>query len=117
MEDLTQPVIRHGTITRYIVRKGEVGLAWDNNQPVFFEGMLYIIGHILTITEGVYVKDSPLFIFERCISASEKQITLGAKKIVTVWDGEVGVSYFKGKLVVLKPDRHIIDSIEHVFQG
>jgi hypothetical protein len=41
MEDLTQPVIRHGTITRFIVLKGQVGLAWDNNQPVFFEGMPY----------------------------------------------------------------------------
>jgi regulator of protease activity HflC (stomatin/prohibitin superfamily) len=71
----------------------------------------------LIAIEGVYIKDSPLFIFEKCISASEKQITLGARKIITVWDGEVGVSYYKGKLVVLKPDRHIIDSIEHVFQG
>jgi len=104
MESLTQPVIKHGTITRFIVRKGEVGLAWDNNQPVFFN-------------EGVYIKDSPLFNFEKCISAGDKQITLGAKKILTVWDGEVGVSYLKGKLVVLKPDRHLIDSTEHVFQG
>jgi len=34
-----------------------------------------------------------------------------------VWDGEVGVSYFKGRLVVLRPDRHLIDSTEHIFQG
>jgi len=104
MEDLNQMVIRHGTITQFRVRKGEIGLGWDNNQPVFFE-------------EGVYFKDSPLFNFENCVSASEKQITLGAKKIVTVWDGEVGVSYMKGKLIVLKPDRHLIDSTEHIFQG
>eukprot|EP01114_Cavostelium_apophysatum_P001457 TRINITY_DN1125_c0_g1_i4.p1 TRINITY_DN1125_c0_g1~~TRINITY_DN1125_c0_g1_i4.p1 ORF type:complete len:733 (-),score=224.80 TRINITY_DN1125_c0_g1_i4:49-2136(-) len=104
MEDINQLVIRHGTITQFRVRKGEVGLGWDNNQPAFFD-------------EGVFIKDSPLFAFENCVSASEKQIVLGAKKIVTVWDGEVGVSYLKGKLVVLKPDRHIIDSTEHVFQG
>ena len=55
--------------------------------------------------------------FEKCVSAGDKFITLGAKKIVTVWDGEVGVSYLKGKLVVLKPDRHTIDSTEHTFQG
>ena len=104
MEDLNQQVIKHGTITRFTVRKGEIGLGWENNAPVFFE-------------EGVYIKDSPLFAFERCVPASEKQIALGAKKIVTVWDGEVGVSYLKGKLIVLKPDRHLIESTEHIFQG
>jgi len=104
MADLTSPVITHNTITRFIVRKGEIGLAWENNQPVFFE-------------EGVYVKDSAFFIFDKFASASEKLITLGAKKIVTVWDGEVGVSFLKGKLIVLKPDRHLIDSTEHIFQG
>jgi len=67
--------------------------------------------------EGDYLKDSPLFTFENCVAASEKLIALGAKKIVTVWDGEVGVSYMKGKLIVLKPDRHLIDSAEHLFQG
>jgi len=104
MEPLTKPIIKNGTITRVVVRKGEVGLAWENNQPVFFE-------------EGIYIKDSPLFSFEKTVAASEKQISLGAKKILTVYDGEVGVSYLKGKLVVLKPNRHLIDSAEHVFQG
>ena len=104
MESLSQTVIVFNTITRFIIRKGEVGLAWDNNSPVFYE-------------EGVYVKDSPLFKFERCVATSDKVITLGAKKIVTVWDGEVGVSYLRGKLIVLKPDRHLIDSTEHTFQG
>jgi NADH:ubiquinone oxidoreductase subunit len=41
MADLTQTVIHFTTITRFIVRKGEVGLGWDNNNPVFFEGNAY----------------------------------------------------------------------------
>eukprot|EP01116_Phalansterium_solitarium_P011185 TRINITY_DN267_c0_g2_i5.p1 TRINITY_DN267_c0_g2~~TRINITY_DN267_c0_g2_i5.p1 ORF type:complete len:370 (+),score=201.59 TRINITY_DN267_c0_g2_i5:248-1357(+) len=44
-------------------------------------------------------------------------ITLGAKKIITVYDGEVGVSYKSGKLLVMTPDRHLIQSADHVFQG
>jgi hypothetical protein len=72
---------------------------------------------LLRKKDGVYIKDSPLFKFEKCVPTSEKVITLGAKKIVTCWDGEVGVSYLRGKLVVLKPDRHLIDSTEHTFQG
>ena len=27
----------HGTITRYRVRNGEIGLAWDENKPVFVD--------------------------------------------------------------------------------
>jgi regulator of protease activity HflC (stomatin/prohibitin superfamily) len=103
IESLTKPVIKNGTITRLVVRKGEVGLAWENNQPVFFE-------------EGIYVKDSPFFSFEKTVAASEKQISIGPKKILTVYEGEVGVSYNKGKLVVLKPNRHFIDSAEHIFK-
>jgi len=63
------------------------------------------------------LKDSPLFVYEKSVSAAEKSITLGARKIITVWDGEVGVTYNKGKLVVLPPGRHIIEATEHVFQG
>jgi len=104
LQDLNQQVIRHGTITRFRVRKGEIGLGWDNNQPVFFE-------------EGIYFKDSILFSFEGCVSANEKKITLGSKKLITVWDGEVGISYQKGKLVVMHPDRHLIDSMDYIFDG
>jgi regulator of protease activity HflC (stomatin/prohibitin superfamily) len=104
MKSLTERIIKHETITRFIVRKGEIGLAWDENQPVFFD-------------EGIYYKDSPNFNFEKCVSASEKQIIFGAKKIITVYDGEVGVSYNRGKLVILKPSRHVLESSEHLFQG
>jgi hypothetical protein len=58
MEDLAQQVIRHGTITRFRVRKGDIGLCWDENQPEFFE-------------EGVYEKNSPNFVFERSVPASD----------------------------------------------
>jgi hypothetical protein len=40
MEALQQTCIKHGTITRFVVKKGEVGLAWENNNPVFFEGII-----------------------------------------------------------------------------
>jgi len=104
VKDLNSEVITHGTITRFRVRKGQVGLAWLNSQPTFFE-------------EGVYEKDDPNFSYVKSVDAGDKQITLGSKKIVTVYDGEVGVSFFHGKLKVLHPDRHIIESAEHIFQG
>lgn len=131
MKSLTERIIKHETITRFIVRKGEIGLAWDENQPVFFDGLLKILTFSYSLIEGIYYKDSPNFNFEKCVSASEKQIIFGAKKIITVYDGEVGVSYNRGKLVVifiiihfiiiifkiLKPSRHVLESSEHLFQG
>eukprot|EP01117_Protostelium_nocturnum_P011094 TRINITY_DN4026_c0_g1_i1.p1 TRINITY_DN4026_c0_g1~~TRINITY_DN4026_c0_g1_i1.p1 ORF type:complete len:725 (+),score=259.13 TRINITY_DN4026_c0_g1_i1:386-2560(+) len=104
MEDLNQQSIKHGTITRFRVLKGEIGLAWEDNHPTFFE-------------EGIYQKDSNNFSFVKCVVASEKEISLGSKKIITVWDGEVGVSFLKGKLQVLYPDRHFIESADHVFHS
>ncbi|PRP81599.1 prohibitin domain-containing protein [Planoprotostelium fungivorum] len=104
MEDLNQGCIKHGTITRFRVRRGELGLAWEDNEPVFF-------------SEGIYQKDSPNFTFVKCVSASEKEIALGSKKIITVWDGEVGVSFLKGKLQVLYPNRHLIESADHIFHS
>jgi hypothetical protein len=101
MVDLSLQVIRFGTITRFVVRRGEIGLGWENNQPVFFDGNALLVKKILKFfLEGVYEKDSPMFAFEKCVAAADKVISLGAKKIVTVWDGEVGVSYLRGKLVV-----------------
>jgi hypothetical protein len=68
MQDLNQQVIKHGTITRFRVLKGEIGLAWENSQPSFFD-------------EGIYEKDSPNFIFERCVNASDKQISLYPRRL------------------------------------
>jgi len=51
------------------------------------------------------------------VDVSNKEIVLGSKKIITVYDGEVGVCYDKGKLRVLDPDRHILDSADQVFLG
>jgi hypothetical protein len=71
MKDINAEVITHGTITRFRVRKGQIGLAWHNNQPLFFE-------------EGLFEKDDPNFVFVKTVDAGEKMITLGSKKIITV---------------------------------
>jgi len=42
MENLGSPVIRHTTITRFRVLKGQFALAWEENQPTFFEGIFFI---------------------------------------------------------------------------
>lgn len=94
---------QHGTITRFRVQKGEIGLAVRNNEPLFIE------------EPGTYQVNSASFKFEYAAKASDKSIVLGSSKIITVYSGEVGVSYNGGRLQVLQPGRHVIDKAEHTF--
>lgn len=105
LKDITETVITHGTITRFRVRNGELGLAWNDNKPIYIEQASF------------YEIDSPNFTFVKCVPASEKQVTLGSRKRIIVYDGEVGISYVNGKLDVLKPKTHIFDDAERIFFG
>jgi regulator of protease activity HflC (stomatin/prohibitin superfamily) len=105
LKDLTENCITHGTITRFRIRNGELGLAWHNNKPIFVD------------QPDFYEIDSPNFTFVRCVPASEKHVTLGSRKRVIVYDGEVGISYANGRLDVLKPKTHVYDDPERTFFG
>ena len=91
-----------GTITILRVTKGKVALAWKDNDPIF-------------ITEpGLYEFDSADFSFDSFRDAEERLIQLGAKKIVQVQTGRVGVTYDNGVLKVLRNGTHEIDSATHI---
>lgn len=96
-------VIVHGTITILRVTLGKVALAWQDSEPVFIS------------EQGLYEYDSPDFEFVEFREASEKLIALGAKKIVLVQTGEVGVTYDQGLLKILTNGRHLINSSTHIF--
>ncbi|CAD7959241.1 unnamed protein product [Amoebophrya sp. A120] len=102
--DMTDQVIRHGTITILRIPLGEIGLAWQLNEPFFIE------------SSGLYAYNSPDFTFVDHVPANEKIIELGAKKILSVWTGEVGITYRNGELDVLDHGRHVIDAATHVFE-
>lgn len=85
------------------MNKGEVALAWYNNEPLLLE------------TPGCYSYDDPNFIFVRHQTLADKIITIGSRKIVMVNAGEVGISYNNGVLQVLQPGRHILEDASHVF--
>jgi len=103
VRDVNESHVVHGTITRYRIRNGEIGLAWDENKPVFVD------------KPDIYEVDSPNFTFVKCVSASEKQVQLGSRKRIVVYDGEVGISYINGKLDILPPKEHVFDAAERVF--
>jgi len=80
---------------------GEVGLAWLDNNPILIED------------PGTYEVDSPSFKFVSILNAADKKIVLGAKKIITVYQGEVAVTFKSGTLQILQPGRHYIDAADH----
>jgi regulator of protease activity HflC (stomatin/prohibitin superfamily) len=100
----TAPQMTHGTITRFRVKRGEIALAWHDNEPVFIEDA------------GTYHVDSPNFELVTLASALDKEIILGARKIITVYSGEVGVTYKAGTLQVLREGRHVIEDANHRFE-
>ena len=95
--------IKHGTLSRFRVPKGRVGLAWKDNHPLFIE------------TPGTYEVDSASFKYIESKPVTAKVIELGSCKTVTVYSGEVGVSFNMGVLEIMPPGRHVIDSAQHAF--
>jgi hypothetical protein len=70
---LDEEQIKHGTLTRFIVKAGCLGLAWEEKtQPLFFN------------EPGVYFVDSAMFGYHGNVDISEKEIHLGSRKIITV---------------------------------
>ena len=101
---LQEESFTHQTITRFVVRAGAIGLAWkEKTNPLFFK------------EPGVYFIDSPMFDYGRSVDIGDKEITLGSRKIITVHEGEVGISHDNGQLVVLAPGRHFIEKPGHLF--
>jgi regulator of protease activity HflC (stomatin/prohibitin superfamily) len=104
MEDImNNNCIQHGTITIFRVTLGKLALAWQESDPVFID------------KPGLYEFDSPDFSFVEFKDAEERLIQLGAKKIVLVHTGQVGVTYDEGTLKILGNGRHRISKSTHIF--
>jgi len=104
MEDITNNnCLVHGTITILRVTLGKIALAWRDSEPVFID------------EPGLYEFDSPDFFFVEFKDAEERLIQLGAKKIVLVQTGQVGVTYDEGMLKILENGLHLIVKSTHIF--
>jgi len=105
LELLAAPLIRHGTITRFRVNMGEIGICTWHNEAIFVD------------TPGTYEVDSVDFVYHKAEAVSTKLLVNQNKKVVTVYSGEVGISYRGGQLDVLQPGRHTISAGDHFFDS
>jgi regulator of protease activity HflC (stomatin/prohibitin superfamily) len=96
--------ISHGTITILQVPRGKIALLWNKNEPVLLD------------EPGLYEFNDENVNFVEFVDASERFIELGSKKVIQVYTGEVGITYDKGQLQILKNGRHVIDSSTHFFE-
>ncbi|CAJ1965915.1 unnamed protein product [Cylindrotheca closterium] len=96
--------IAHGTITILQVPRGKIALLWKSNQPCLIE------------RPGLYEFNSNDVFFKEFVDSSARYIELGAKKVILVYTGEVGITYDKGHLQILENGHHVIDSSTHIFE-
>lgn len=102
---LHDKMISHGKLHLVRVNKGEVALAWLNNEPLILD------------SPGTYFYDGESFVYARHQPLSDKIISLGSKKFVQVNEGEVCVSYQHGTLRILQPGRHTLDDASQSVGG
>lgn len=87
----------------FTVRQGELALTWNNGEPeIYGPGLHYLV--------------SPLHNYHSSVPINQKIINLGPIKIITVNEGEIGVSRNNGRLEILRPGRHVLESATHIFE-
>ncbi|CAF1675999.1 unnamed protein product, partial [Didymodactylos carnosus] len=86
----------------HLVKDGELGLAMLNQTPKF-------------LAPGRYTFVSPFNHLVDVVSITEKLITLSNIQIVTINQGELGLSRRNGVTILLDPGRYILKA-PHVFE-
>ena len=89
-------------IGMHLIREGELGLSLNNGRPYF-------------LAPGRHTLWSPLNKFIKRVSITDKYISLGPIQIVTLEQGELGLSKKNGENIILtEPGRYILVA-PHVF--
>ena len=86
----------------HLIREGQLGLAMINQRPMF-------------LAPGRHTLWSPLHHIIGIVNISDKLITLGNLQIVTINQGELGLSLRNGETVVIDPGRYI-SKAPHTFE-
>jgi len=94
-----------GTRHRVVVPAGKIGLAKEAGEPLLLEA------------GNTFLKVSGTFEYTRSIDLSQQLITHLSVNIVTVRDGQYGISYDDGVLEILHPGRHILARPTHIPAG
>jgi len=104
-KSLSDEYICSGTRHRILVPNGKLGKGLEAGHPVLLEpGKLHL-------------KNSPLFQYKGSVDINEQVIQHGSIQIVTVKEGQFGVTYNSGVIQLLEPGRHTLEDATHVLGG
>lgn len=101
----TDEHIQVGSKNRIVVPSGKVGLGWENGTPLLLE------------TGKTYNIDSPTFSYIGSQFINAPTIKHGSINIITVKQGQAGISYDQGSLNVLSTGRHMLTGATQLFAG
>lgn len=104
-QSLTDEYVCAGTRHRIVVPRGKLGLALEGGEPVLYE------------PGSVHLVNSALFEYRGSVDVTQQLVEHGSLKIVTVKDGQVGVTYDNGALELFKTGRHTITNATHTLAG
>jgi len=102
---LTDEYVFAGTRHRIVVPNGKLGLALERGEPVVYE------------PGSVHLVHSTLFEYRGAADVTQQLVSHASLKIVTVKDGQVGITYNNGVLELLQTGRHTIEVATHVLAG
>ena len=94
-----------GTRHRIVVPQGQLGLALEQGVPKIYE------------PESVHLVNSDLFEYRGSVDVTQQLVAHASLKIITVKDGQVGITYDNGVLKLLETGRHTIEKATHVLAG
>jgi len=105
IKSLSDEYISAGIRHRIIVPRGKVGLGLESGEPQLLE------------PGQVHLRESSLFQYAGSVDITQQVISHGSLNIVTVRDGQFGISYKDGVIELLSPGRHRLESATHVPGG
>lgn len=92
---LSRPILKDWGM--FVVPEGNLGLVMDNGRPLF-------------LAPGRHTLWSPFAERMGIVPISSKQINLGSIQIVTINQGELGLSVKNGENIILEPGRYFLES-------
>jgi len=105
LQSLSDEYACAGTRHRILVPSGRIGLGLEAGEPLLLEA------------GQVHLRNSALFQYKGSVDITQQVISHGSLNIVTVRDGQFGISYKDGVIKLLDPGRHTLDSATHVPGG
>ena len=100
-QKFTDEYICAGTRHRIVVPQGRLGLALASGAPCIYD------------PNSVHLINSSLFEYRGSVDVTQQLIVHASLKIITVKDGQVGITYNNGVLEMLQTGRHTIEKATH----